>query len=228
MMKRHKNIPLVEYEKGEEFLNTLTHAAGLVLCGLIAAHCLVPAVRAADTMRAVCASLYLAGTALTFLISTAYHAAKPGAGKRTLRLADHCAIFFAVAGTATGTVPAVIDTVGLAPAVAMIVCAWGGAVAGLVCALADFEKTKAVRMILYIATAAVCAVCGGGAFKVLPKGAFRALLLGGALLLTGAALMGLGKKRRYFHCLFHVFIDAGLTVYYIAIAAYCYSQQPVT
>ena len=222
MMRKYADIPLVEYERDEEILNTLTHAAGLVLCGFIAVNCLAPAVRAVDTMRVVCASLYLLGTALTFLISTAYHAARPGYGKRVLRLCDHCAIFFAVAGTATGTVPAVVDTVGKGPAITMIVCAWAGAVAGLVCALADFEKTKTARMALYIATAAVCAVAGGGAYKTLPKGAFRALLLGSAFLLTGAALMGLGKKRKYFHCLFHVFIDAGLTVYFIALAEYCY------
>ena len=48
--------------------------------------------------------LYLLGTAATFVISTLYHGARPGEAKRFLRLLDHCAVFFAVAGTATSVV----------------------------------------------------------------------------------------------------------------------------
>lgn len=222
MKDKYKNIPLPSYTKGEEILNTATHAAGLILCGFIAARCLAPAIGNGDPLRVACAALYLFGTAATFLISALYHAFPVGGAKRVLRLFDHCAVFFAVAGTATGTAPAVVDTVGRFPAILMLVCAWVGALAGLACTLVDMEKTKAVRMGLYIGTAAVCAVCGGGAYKVLPKGAFYAFLAGSACLLTGAALMGLGKKRKYFHCLFHVCIVAGLCVYYSAIAEYCY------
>ena len=35
-MRKYADIPLVEYDRDEEILNTLTHAAGLVLCGFIA------------------------------------------------------------------------------------------------------------------------------------------------------------------------------------------------
>ena len=215
-------IPLVSYTKGEEILNTLTHGAGLILCGFIVARCVVPAFVSGQALRIVCSLLYLFGTTATFAVSALYHSVKPGNAKRTLRLLDHCAIFFAVAGTATGCVPAVYDTVGLVPSVVMIAAAWIGVTVGLTLTLKDFEGTRGAQMAVYIVTGFVCAVSGGGAYKHLPKAAFYALLGGSALLLTGAVLCGVGKRVKYIHPVFHVFIDAGLTVYYLGISAYCY------
>ena len=216
------SIPLVSYTKGEEILNTLTHGAGLILCGFIVSRCAVPAFSSGQALRIVCSLLYLLGTTATFAVSALYHGVMPGNAKRVLRLLDHCAIFFAVAGTATGCVPAVYDTVGLLPSVVMITAARIGVTVGLTLTLKDFEGTRAAQMIIYIVTGFVCAVSGGGAYKLLPKAAFYALLGGSAFLLTGAVLCGVGKRVKYLHPVFHLFIDAGLTVYFLGISAYCY------
>ncbi|MBR5410822.1 MAG: hemolysin III family protein [Clostridia bacterium] len=201
----------------------LTHALGFILCYFIFEACLIPALSYGEALSVVCAGLYLLGTVLMFACSVVYHAAEPtSSAKGKLRVLDHCMIYFAVAGTATGCVPAVYDTVGLFPAVLMIVCAWAGAVGGLVMTLFFFEKTAKARMILYITTAAVCAAVGSGAYFALPFGAFKAFLIGSALLLAGAVFLRLGKKVRYLHCVFHVLILAGLFVYYLGISAYCY------
>ena len=217
-------VSLVSYTKGEEILNTLTHAAGLILCGFIVSRCVVPAFAGGQALSVVCSLLYLLGTAATFIISALYHGTKPGLAKRTLRLLDHCVIFFAVAGTATGCVPAVYATVGIVPSVVMAAAAWTGVTVGLILTLKDFEGTRGRQMAIYIVTGLVCAVSGGGAYKHLPKAAFYALLGGSALLLTGAALCGIGKKVKYIHPVFHLFIDAGLTVYFLGISAYCYGS----
>ena len=217
-----KNVSLVEYTKTEEVLHTATHAAGLVLSGLIVVFCLVPAVECHDVVRIVCASLYLFGTTIMFITSALYHGVKPSDGKKLLRLLDHCMIFFAVAGTATGCVPAVFETVGKAPGIVLLAFAWAGALSGLVLTFLSFEKTKGVQMCLYIGTAIACAISGGKAFKFLPHGAFLCLLCGGAFLLLGAALYGIGKKKRYFHAVFHVFIDIGLTIFFYGIQKYCF------
>lgn len=219
---RLEEIALVPYTKGEELLNTVTHAAGLLLSGAIVWFCVRPAFAAADAVRIVCSLLYLFGTTAMFVTSALYHGAKPGDAKRRLRLLDHCMIFFAVAGTATGCVPAVMDTVGLAPSLVLICAGWGGALIGLFLTLRDFEGTRGVQLALYIVTGLACAVAGGGAYRHLDKGAFRALFLGSALLLLGTALYGVGKKKPYFHAVFHVFIDAGLLVYFLGISRYCY------
>ena len=38
----------------------------------------------------------------------------------------------------------------------------------------------------------------------------------------GAAIYGAGKKRRYLHTVFHIFIDIGLTVFFLGIQKHCY------
>ena len=58
------------------------------------------------------------------------------------------------------------------------------------------------------------------AFEVVAGEGYH-LLAGGVCLLVGAALYGVGKKKRYFHAIFHVFIDIGLTIFFIGINKYC-------
>ena len=93
-------------------------------------------------------------------------------------------------------------------------------VVGLVLTIFVFEKTKVIRIGLYILTAGVCAVTGRGAFHVLPKGAFISFLIGSALLLTGVGFYALGKKKRYMHAVFHLFVIAGSLLQFFAILLY--------
>jgi hemolysin III len=221
-MKPWETVPLVEYTKTEEILHTVTHAAGLVLSGCIVVFCLVPSIKNSDILRIICASLYLFGTTVMFLTSVLYHSAEKPERKRVLRLLDHCMIFFAVAGTATGCVPTVYETAGKTAAVLMAVFAWLGALSGLILTFFSFKKTKKLQMCLYVGTGLACAIAGGKAFTILPKDAFYYLLTGGAFLLTGVALYGIGKKKRYFHAVFHVFIDIGLTIFFLGIKKHCF------
>ena len=215
-------VDLVYYSKTEEILHVVTHAAGLIISTLIVWRCLIPSIHAHDTLRVICASLYLFGTTVMFLTSVLYHAAQPSDRKRTLRLLDHCMIFFAVAGTATACVPPVYETAGRLPAVLMGVFAWLGALSGLFLTLFSFEKTKAIQMTLYIGTAGACALSGAKAFTLLPHGAFCYFLGGSVTLLVGAVLYGVGKKVRYFHAVFHILILIGLSIFYLGIQTYCF------
>ena len=220
-MKPWEKISLVQYTKTEEVLHTVTHAAGLILSGFIVAECLIPAIQNHDTLRIVCASLYLFGTTIMFLTSALYHGVRLSKAKKILRLLDHCMIFFAVAGTATGCVPAVYETAGKAPAIVLAVFAWVGALSGLFLTFFAFYQTRGLQMGLFAGTAISCAIAGGKAFFILPHTAFYHLLVGGVFLVIGAVLYGVGKKKKYFHAIFHVFIDIGLTIFFIGINKYC-------
>ncbi len=217
-----ENIALVEYSEGEERINCISHACGLFLSAAIVWRCLVPALNTKLPLSICCAALYLFGITVMFAASALYHGVKPGRLKKLLRVTDHCMIFFAVAGTATGCVPAVYRTVGVVPAVLMLCAAWAGAVSGLIVTLSGFGKHKALQMTIYILTAVVCAACGAGAYFKLPIGAFLAFLGGSGLLIAGIIIYGLGKTRKWFHSVFHFFVLGGLFVYFLGIAAYCF------
>ena len=221
-MKPWEEINLVNYTKKEEILHTITHALGLILSALIFVYCLIPSIQLKDGFRILCASLYFFGTTVMFLTSVLYHAERKSERKKFLRLLDHCMIFFAVAGTATGCVPTVNEIAGRLPAVLMMSFAWLGALSGLLLTFFSFSKTKGLQMFLYIGTSLACAISGGKTFKLLPHDAFFHLLGGGFFLLTGAALYGIGKKKRYIHAVFHVFIDIGLTIFFLGIKKHCF------
>ena len=223
MTKPWNGVSLVDYTEREEKLHVITHAAGLILSTFIVVFCLIPAIRQKDIMRIICASLYFFGTTIMFMTSVMYHASKKPERKKFLRLLDHCMIYFAVAGTATGCVATVYETAGKTAAALMASIAWAGALTGLMLTFFSFGKTKALQMCLYIGVGLICAIAGAKAFMVLPRGAFHCLLGGGAFLLLGAALYGVGKKKSYFHAVFHVCIDIGLSIFFLGIKKYCFA-----
>ncbi len=220
MKNRFEGIELVNYTKGEEILNVLTHFAGLVIPVFMLIKG-IPLCRG-EILPLVCVWLYSLGTSLCFISSVCYHAVKPGKLKKILRVTDHSAIFFAVAGTVTGCVPIVFQKGSPVGAVLMLVLCWGSVAAGLVLTVFFFGKFRNVRMAMYIITSAVCALVGAPTFKALPKGAFACILIGGAVLLFGCVLYKLGAKKRYVHSLFHIFIVAGLGIYCYGIYNYVY------
>ena len=219
---KYEKVDLIKYTKGEELCSVITHLIGLILCHFILQTCVLSSFFRCDLLMSVSSVAYFTGTLLTFVFSVLYHAARPGKAKKTLRLLDHCGVFLAVSGTAAGCAPAVRDTVGLIPAMLMICFAVLGAAGGLVLTIRDFEKTRNIRMSLYFITAVVCAACGAGAYFRLPVGAFLSFLFGSLFLLIGSLFLRFGKKVRYLHPVFHVFVLLGLSWYYYGISSFCY------
>lgn len=219
-MKNNK-IELVRYTRGEEILNVLTHAAGLIIPLFIIMR-IFPLCEG-KPFYMLCAVLYALGSFLTFFASVVYHAVPPSDVKRVCRVIDHTAIFFAVAGTITGCVPAVFREGQTAGAVLMLVLAWGSVIAGFILTVFFFERTGTVRTLIYILSAALAALAGAKTFLSLDKGALICLFTGGAVLLIGCVLYRLGKKKRYVHSIFHVFILLGLGIYCNGIYYFVYN-----
>lgn len=213
-MKTDK-IELVNYTKGEEALNVITHLAGLVLPVLIIINCLP--LSEGNIFYCICAVLYAVGTAMTFGASAVYHILPHGNAKKVMRVIDHTAIFFAVAGTVTGCVPAVFSKGSHFAAVLMLVICWGSVIAGTIMTVFFFGKLINICMAIYILSPASCAIIGSGTFKNLPSGATVCIISGGIVLLIGCVLYRLGKKIKYVHSVFHVFIVLGLGIYYYGI-----------
>ncbi len=220
MRNRFESVELVNYTRGEEILNVLTHFAGLGIPLFMLIKCL-PLCKG-ETFPLVCLILYSTGNAMCFTASVCYHAARHGSLRKILRVTDHSAIFFSVAGTVTGCVPIVYDRGSSFGAVLMLALCWGSVIAGLILTIFFFGKFKNVRMAMYIITSALCTLIGAPTYKALPKGALVCIITGGIVLLIGCVLYKLGAKKRYIHSLFHIFIVAGLGIYGYGIYNYVY------
>lgn len=215
-----KKIELVNYSRGEEILNVLTHFLGLIIPAFIIIK-IIPLCEG-ELFPVICACLYALGSFLTFFSSCIYHILPHGDKKRIFRVIDHTAIFFAVAGTVTGCVPAVFTKGSPVAAVLMLILSWGSVIAGTILTVFFFGKYNNVRMAMYILSSTLCALIGSRTFINLPKGALVCIISGGIVLLIGCVLYKLGKKKKYVHSLFHIFIVAGLGIYCYGIYNYVF------
>ena len=90
-------IKIPKYSLGEELVNSISHGIGALLS--IAALVLL-VIKAKSKGAVVGVSLYASFMIILYTISCIYHALSPKiAGKKVLRVIDHCNVLLMVAGT---------------------------------------------------------------------------------------------------------------------------------
>lgn len=220
-----KRIPLRErilpdYSRGEELLNMITHIVGgavglLILIGSIligAAH--------KDPWAIVSGSIYGFLTCTLFAVSSVYHGLPDGMGKRVMQVIDHCTIYFMIAGTYLPIL--LVGIRPLSPVAAWVVfgvefgCAF---LAGTLTAI-DLKKYKKLSMVCYLAMGWAIIAIVKLTIEAMTLRGFLWLLGGGLCYTVGAVLYGLGKKHRYIHGVFHIFVNLGSMFQAIAILFY--------
>lgn len=225
MMTDLKRTPLrdrllPDYTRGEEIMNMTTHIVGgsvglLILIGSI----LIGAMHQ-NPWAIVSGSIYGFLTLVLFTVSSVYHGLPDGMGKRVMQVIDHCTIYFMIAGTYTPILLTAIRPD--APAVAWTVFGieWGCACAAAVFTAIDLKKYSRQSMICYLAMGWAVVMILPQTIRMLTVRGFLWLLAGGLCYTVGAVLYGLGKKHRYMHSIFHLFVNAGSLLQAIAILLY--------
>ena len=209
---RIKRTPLSErtlpaYTRGEEITNMIL---------------LIRGAKDLDPWRIVSASIYGASMILVFTVSSVYHGLKPCKGKLILRIIDHCNIFFMIAGTYTPILLAALRPVYPGLSWTVFGLEWGFAALGIILNAIDLKKFERLSMICYLAMGWGLVLCLRQSYEVLTPGGFFLILSGGIFYSAGAALYVLGRKKRYIHSVFHVFVVAGAALQFFGILFYVY------
>ena len=212
-----KDRILPRYSRAEEVFNMVRHICGGAL-GLLA---LVLCTWKANTTAATagCVIYGLSMVAL-YTISSVYHGMTPCTGKKVLQVLDHCTIYMLIAGTYTPILLSAFLPVYPGIALGLLIMEWGLAALAATLTAIDLKKYNAFSMVCYL-------VMGWGiifflpqAMEVMGKDGFILLLSGGITYTIGAILYGIGAKRKWFHCIFHVFVFFGSLLQLIAILGY--------
>ena len=224
-MTTTKRIPLRErtlpdYTRGEELMNMITHIAGGAVGLLILIGSILIGAKHRDPWAITSGTIYGVLTCTLFVISSVYHGLPDGMGKRVMQVLDHCTIYFMIAGTYT---PVLL--VGIrkeSPVAAWIVFGieWGCALTAAALTAIDLKKYKRFSMICYLGMGWAIVMILPQTLRVMHTGGFLWLLAGGLCYTVGAVLYGLGKKHRYVHSIFHLFVNAGSVLQAIAILLY--------
>ncbi|MBQ9906220.1 MAG: hemolysin III family protein [Oscillospiraceae bacterium] len=224
-MTATKRIPLRErqlpdYTRGEELMNMITHIVGGAVGLLILIGGILIGAKHRDPWAITSGSIYGVLTCTLFVISSVYHGLPDGIGKRVMQVIDHCTIYFMIAGTYTPVLLVGIRKV--MPVAAWIVFGveWGCAMIAATLTAIDLKRYKAFSMVCYLAMGWAIVTILKPTFQVLGRSGFLWLLAGGICYTIGAVLYGLGKKHRYMHSVFHLFVNAGSLLQAIAILLY--------
>ena len=94
------------------------------------------------------------------------------------------------------------------------------AILGIVLNSIDLKQFKVFSMICYLAMGWCIIVKASILPQLLTNFGFGLLLAGGIVYSIGAILYGLGKKKKYIHSVFHIFIFLGSLLHFFCILFY--------
>ena len=213
--RNKKEISIPSYTLGEELFNAISHGFGALLS--IAALVLM-LIRPRNALEVTTAAIF--GTSMIFLytISCVYHALSPRlSGKKVLRVLDHCSVFLLVFGT---YIPASLLGVSGVRGWLLFGLVAFFTVLGIVFTVLDLER--------YQLAAVICQLLSGWSILMGVSNLRAAvglqgliwMIAGGAMYTIGAILYGIGKNRKYYHSVFHVFCLPGTFCHFWAIYKY--------
>lgn len=222
-MKRTKLIDRVlpDYTKGEEIFNMVTHIVGGALGVIYLVVCVCwAAIVKHSAIGVVASAIYGASVICLFTMSSVYHGVRKSTGKKVLQVIDHCTIYFMIAGTYTPITLCALRRINPVVAWTVFGIVWGIAAVATVFTAIDLKKYNIFSMICYIGMGWCIIFTLKMIYQALTPMGFMWLLLGGVLYTLGAVLYGIGSKKRYFHSIFHIFVDLASIAHFFCILFY--------
>ena len=212
---------LPKYTKGEEIFNMTSHIVGAVLGIVATVLCIVFAAIRGNVYGIISGAIYGVTMIILYTMSSIYHGLSPKRySKKVFQVLDHCSIFLLIAGSYTPFALCTIREYDTASGWIIFGVIWAFAILGIVLNSIDIKKFKVFSMICYL----VMGWCIVFKITLLPEllgtAGFVLLLLGGIAYTVGAILYGLGKKHKYMHSVFHLFILLGSLLQFFCILLY--------
>ena len=222
-MKRTKlrDRILPTYTRGEEIFNMVSHIVGGAFGIVATVLCIVFAAVHGNGYGVVSGAIYGTTMILLYTMSSIYHGLKSnGTAKKVFQVIDHCSIFLLIAGSYTPFALCTFREYNTALGWVIFGIIWAFAVLGIVLNSIDLKKYRLFSMICYLAMGWCVIIKAPLLPKLLGITGTVLLVLGGIAYTVGAIFYGLGKKRKYRHSIFHLFILLGSILQFFTILLY--------
>ena len=216
-----KDRILPDYTKGEEIFNMTSHIIGGAFGIVALVLCVVFSAIHHNVYGVVSSTIYGVTMILLYTMSSIYHGLKPKRkAKKVFQVLDHCSIFLLIAGSYTPFCLVTFREYNTTFGWIIFGIIWAMAVLGITLNAIDIKKYRVFSMICYLGMG-WCIIFTA---KLLPEllGIPGLILLvsGGVAYTIGAILYGLGRKKRYMHSIFHLFILLGSILQFFCILLY--------
>lgn len=221
----NQRIPIAQrqlpvYTIGEERMNMITHIIGGAVGVAVLVFCILIAASHDNMWGIVGGSVYGASLIALYTVSSVYHGMKPGFAKKVMQVVDHCTIYFLIAGTYTPILLSAIRPI--YPTLSWVIfgAQWGIALIAAALTAIDLKKYSKFSMFCYLFMGWMVIVALKPTLETVGWAGFWWLLAGGIFYTVGAVLYALGKKKKYFHSVFHIFVDLGSITQAVCILLY--------
>ena len=213
--RRKLKIKIPIYSLGEELFNSISHGIGALLS--IAALVLM-IVKAQGALAKVTVILFGTTMIILYTISCIYHALSFRLeGKKVLRVLDHCNVYLLVYGT---YIP--VSLLGVGGTLGWVLFGWVSfiTVLGIVLTSIKIDKFQILEVICHLLNGWSILIGLSKLSQTIGTKGLFCLIFGGILYTVGSILYGIGSKKKYMHCVFHVFCLCGTFLHFWMIYFY--------
>ncbi len=222
IMSRLDSIKLVDYSRKEDWVNSITHIIGGVFALFATILCVARGITLNRVDYVVLSLIYGLTMLSVFVCSSVYHGLRPNNAKKVMRVVDHAMINFMIVGTITPYMVLAVAPINPIMGWTLLIACWVAAITAVVITFTLFNKTKVIQMVLYM-------VIGWSSFmtvfvlwKHFSKDAIFLMVTGGIAYTIGAILYGVGRKKKYIHAVFHIFIILGAFLHFLGLYLYVF------
>ena len=176
--------------------------------------------RARGGWEATASVIYGVSLIALYAVSSIYHAIKPGMAKKVMQVIDHCTIYLLIAGSYTAVLLSALRPVYPGIACGLFAFVWTLTVAAATLTAIDLKRYSAFSMVCYVGMGWCVIPFWRQVLETLTAPGFWLLLSGGVAYTIGAVLYGVGKRKKWMHGVFHIFVVLGSVLQFLSVWLY--------
>lgn len=201
--------------KNEEFWNTVTHFAGVLLT-IIGIPFLFYFNNEITIHSKLSLILFSIGLLLVYISSTLYHYAQNKQIKNKLRVFDHISIFYLILGSYA---PVCLITLLESSGLIIFICVLILALTGTLIKIFFFEKSQFISLVLYVLMGWLIILDLNNLFQIISTEA-KLLLIASGFSYTLGVVFYYFDRIKYFHSIWHIFVLLGSIFHYLLVLLY--------
>lgn len=212
----------MEYSKGEEIANAITHGIGAIFSIVALTLMIVFATLFGNGWQVVSVSIYGTTLVILYTMSTLYHSFIHTRAKKVFQIFDHASIYLLIAGTYTPFTLVVLRQDGWTGWTIFGII-WGLALIGIILSTLFIGKFRVLKTFMYIGMGWIIALALPDIVQIMGSSGDIAgvyWLAAGGIAYTLGTIFYLYKKVKYFHSIWHLFVLLGTVCHFISIMFY--------
>ena len=204
------------YSKGEEIFNGVSHIVGAGLGVLFLIFFSVYGGLFLNGGETASLIIFSISAIILYTMSSIYHMLNPLKAKKIFRIFDHCTIYLLIAGTYT---PMIVIGIPDVRGYTILGIVWTLAVVGITMNSINMNNkyVKITSHILYILMGWMIVFIFNDLIAMMNTVSLITLFVGGVLYTAGFVFYGLGKKKKWFHSIWHLFVLGGTIFHLVSL-----------